>query len=146
MSKTVNDIVLDAALDVVVNNADRVDVCSVAPTTYAEATSTYTLADETMITGQGNDYNTANGDTSGRKVTVSAKNGITVDATGMATHVSLVDTTGTDLLYVTELGSVRSNTAQAGGASTITLDAGADATDDFYNDMAIRITDGTNAG
>jgi hypothetical protein len=146
MSKTVNDDVLDAALDVVVVNADRVDVCEVAPSTYAEATSTYTLADETMITGEGNDYNKADGDTSGRKVTVSAKNSITVEGTGMATHIALSDTSGSSLLYVTELGSVRSNTAQAGGSSSITLDAGASTDDDFYNNMAIRITSGTGSG
>ncbi len=39
--------------------------------------------------------------------------------------------------------AVRSNTAQAGGASTITLDAGASAVDGFYNGMIIRITSGT---
>lgn len=40
----------------------------------------------------------------------------------------------------------RSNTAQAGAASTITLDVGASAVDDFYNDMVIRLTGGTGAG
>ncbi len=145
MAKSVNNLVLDAALDVVIDNADRVDVCSVEPVTYAEATSTYTLATETMVVGEGNDYNTTDGDTSGRKVAISAKNGITVTGTGMATHVALTDG-ATILYYVTELGSVRSNTAQAGGATTITLDVGASAVNDFYNNMAVRITAGPGAG
>ncbi len=40
----------------------------------------------------------------------------------------------------------RSNTAAAGAAASITLDAGASATDDAYNGMVLRITGGTGAG
>jgi len=46
----------------------------------------------------------------------------------------------------TGLQSIRSNTAQAGATSTITLDAGASAVDDFYNSNAILTTGGTGAG
>lgn len=42
--------------------------------------------------------------------------------------------------------SVRSNTAQAGGATTITLDASASAVNDFYNDSVVYLTGGTGAG
>lgn len=42
--------------------------------------------------------------------------------------------------------NVRANTAQAGAASTITLDASASATDDIYNDLVILIISGTGAG
>jgi hypothetical protein len=45
------------------------------------------------------DYTVANGDTSGRKITTAAKSGVSVTASGTATHVSLDD--GTTLLYVT---------------------------------------------
>lgn len=41
---------------------------------------------------------------------------------------------------------IRSNTAQAGASTTITLDASASATDDFYNDQFIFILSGTGAG
>jgi hypothetical protein len=41
---------------------------------------------------------------------------------------------------------LRSNTAQAGAGSTITLDAGAAATDNFYQDAVIVLTGGTGAG
>jgi len=44
------------------------------------------------------------------------------------------------------LQMVRTGTAQAGGASTITLDAGASATDNFYNTEVIFILSGTGAG
>jgi len=40
----------------------------------------------------------------------------------------------------------RSNTAQGGGASTITLDAAASATDDIYNGSTITTTGGTGSG
>lgn len=41
---------------------------------------------------------------------------------------------------------IRDNTAQAGAAGTITLDASASASDDFYNNTIIQITGGTGAG
>lgn len=41
---------------------------------------------------------------------------------------------------------VRENTAQAGAATTITLDAGASAVDDFYNDQVIVIVAGLGVG
>ena len=41
---------------------------------------------------------------------------------------------------------IRSGTAQAGAASTITLDAGASATNNLYNDATIFIRSGTGAG
>lgn len=43
-------------------------------------------------------------------------------------------------------GSIRTGTAQAGAAGSITLDAGASATDNLYNGAAIVITGGTGAG
>lgn len=46
----------------------------------------------------------------------------------------------------TGLQSLRSGTAQAGGATTITLDAGASAVDDFYNDDSVLTVSGTGAG
>lgn len=46
----------------------------------------------------------------------------------------------------TGLQTVRSNTAQAGGASTITLDAAASATDSIYNGQLVLLTGATGAG
>lgn len=42
--------------------------------------------------------------------------------------------------------SLRDGTAQAGAGSTITLDAGASATDSFYNNDLIQLTGGTGVG
>lgn len=96
MAKFANDDVMDGALDIVRNNANSMIACSAQPTTRTEAVTTYALADVTMASG---DFTKANGDTSGRKLTVAAKSTVTVDTSGTANHVALVD--GTRLLYVT---------------------------------------------
>ena len=70
------------------------------PANYA-GIAAVSLADVTLTAGDGNDFTIANGDTSGRKVTVSAKSGVTVDNNGTATHVALADVSNTQLLYVT---------------------------------------------
>lgn len=98
MAKSVSDTVLDGALNIIDTLCTRVTVCSAQPTTYTEANATYALAD---VTVDGTDFTIANGDTSGRKITMSAQNGVTVDASGTANHVALLDVAGTALLYVT---------------------------------------------
>lgn len=102
MAKIVADRVLDGALNIIKNNDTRMTACSAQPTTYAEGNATYALADVTMASG---DFTAANGDTSGRKLTVAAKTGVTVDTTGTVTHVALLDVTGTALDYVTTTAS-----------------------------------------
>lgn len=96
MAKTVHNDVLDGALNTIKNNATLVMICSQQPTTRAEAVTTYALAD---IAVTSSDFTVADGDSGGRKVTVAAKASVTVDLTGTATHVAIVD--GTRLLYVT---------------------------------------------
>lgn len=96
MAKTVHDDVLDGAFDVL-DQANIMTVCSSQPTTRTEAITTFKLADATMVPDT--DFTKANGDTSGRKVTVASKADQAVDSSGTATHVALCD--GTRLLYVT---------------------------------------------
>jgi hypothetical protein len=100
MAKTVNPLMLDAALDYLSTNGTRYDICSTAPTTYAQATSTYSLGNTTLA---GGDYTKANGTVTGRKTTVAAKSGVSVTVTGTAQHVAI--SSGSALLYVTELAS-----------------------------------------
>lgn len=97
MAKSVADAVLDAALNYIKNNVTRMTACSAQPTTYTEGNATYALADVTVASG---DFTVAD-DTSGRKVTVAQKTGVTVDSTGTATYVALLDVSNTALLYVT---------------------------------------------
>ena len=115
MAKTVHDDVLDGALNIVKNNCTRMTACSAQPTTYTEANATYALADVTMAAG---DFTLANGDTSGRKLTVAQKTSVTVDASGTANHVALLDVTNLKLLYVTTC----SNQALTAG-NTMTFNA-----------------------
>lgn len=96
MAKSVHDEVLDGALNIIKNTATLMIACSAEPTTRTEAVTTYALADVAMASG---DFTAANGDTSGRKLTVAAKSAVAVDAGGTVTHVAIVD--GTRLLYVT---------------------------------------------
>ena len=96
MAKSVHDTVLDGAFDVLDQGNIQV-ACSAEPTTRTEAVTTYALADAVMVADT--DYTKANGDTSGRKVTVAAKASQTVDATGTATHIAICD--ASNLLYVT---------------------------------------------
>ena len=95
MAKTVSNDVLDAALNEIAT-ATIMTACSQQPTTRTEAVTTYALADHVM---SGADFTNADGDTSGRKVTVAAQAGVTVDTTGTATHIALCD--ASTLLYVT---------------------------------------------
>lgn len=96
MAKTVHDAVLDASFNEL-DLADLMTACNAEPTTRTEAITTFKLADVAMTPDT--DFTNANGDTSGRKVTVAAKSAVPVDTTGTATHIALVD--GTRLLYVT---------------------------------------------
>lgn len=98
MAKIVHDDVLDGALNIIKNNCTRITVCSTQPTTYTEGNATYALAD---VTVDSTDFTLANGDTNGRKVTVGAQAGVTVDTTGSAQHIALLDVSNSKLLYVT---------------------------------------------
>lgn len=98
MAKAAPDIVLDAPADVI-DQSDKMIACSAQPTTFAEANATFALADAAMTPDT--DYTKADGDVSGRKVTMAAKNGVTVDTSGTATHVALVRTADSSLRYVT---------------------------------------------
>lgn len=82
------DTVLDAALNVLTTNLDRLDICSAEPSNYTEATSTLSLGNAATTTGS-----PANGATDGRRVTVAAVTGGagSVTGTGTATHIAGTD-------------------------------------------------------
>jgi hypothetical protein len=96
MAKTVHNDVLDGALNIIKDNCVNMSVCSSQPTTRTHADSTYMLGKVSMATG---DFTVADGDTSGRKVTVGAKTSVSVTNSGTATYFALYD--ATRLLYVT---------------------------------------------
>jgi outer membrane autotransporter protein len=107
MAKAVPDAVLDAALDVV-TLADELYLTDAEPTNYADigVGATILVGPIAVTPGDGNgDFTIADGDASGRKVTVAAQSDDAV-ATGDATHVVLATGGATDLLrYVTTFTS-----------------------------------------
>lgn len=105
MAKSVHNDVLDASLNLIKTNGTRLCVCEGAPASYAEATTAKgsggkQLAIETIDSG---DFTgPAEGDESGRKLTVNAAPGVAINASGNADHVAICDAVNERLLYVTE--------------------------------------------
>lgn len=102
MPKQLHDAAMDAAYDYV-DQADTVRVISAYALDDTHATVvTNTLASGSMTVDTG-DYTKADGDAgnSSRKVTMAAKNGVSVSATGTATHVALTRTADTSVRLVT---------------------------------------------
>lgn len=107
MTKSVSDTVLDQTLGFLKTQIDKMVVTETAPTTYASAVAQKgaggnMLAEVAMAS---TDFTLADGDVSGRKVTVGQKAGVTVLQTGVANHVALVNTAASRLDYVTEATS-----------------------------------------
>lgn len=97
MAKSVHDDVLDAALNKILTDCDKMTACNAQPTTFTQGNATYALADVAMADG---DFAVAD-DTSGRKVTTAQKADVPIDVSGNATHIALLDTGNSKLLYVT---------------------------------------------
>lgn len=109
-----NDLVLDAAIQELISNVNSLHICSQQPTTYTEATSTYTLGNKASPSlGAVQD-----GATSGRRTVVSAITDGSVSGTGTATHFALVDTVGSTLYATQALSS--SQAVTSGNTFTLT--------------------------
>jgi len=121
MTKTVDDTVLDGALNVIKTTADNIVVCIGAPTTYTEATTNSPTGKRcgTKAITSADFTGPANGTTSGRKLTSNQATGINVDVTGTADHVALVDNTASILLAVTSLSASQAVTS----GNTMTVNA-----------------------
>lgn len=100
MAKWAPDAMLDAALDYVAA-ATVLHVCSGQPANYA-GIAAVSLGSVAVDSG---DFAKADGDSSGRKLTVAAQSGIEVASSGTASHVVLATTSGSVLRYVTTLAS-----------------------------------------
>jgi hypothetical protein len=83
--------------------ADEMYVCSAQPTNYADIANSDLVGPITLTPGAGGgDFTYADGDVSGRKVTVAVQNGASVIASGTASHVVLATGGATDLIrYIT---------------------------------------------
>ena len=91
---TLANAVFDSGLSTLTTNGTRIDICSAEPTTYAEATSTYTLGNSTITIGSPADRTGG-----GREVTVGAVTDANVTGTGNAAYYAI--TNGSNTLYAT---------------------------------------------
>jgi hypothetical protein len=89
MSKFINDLVMDAALNYIKDGNTIISACGTQPTTSAEATAvTHSLGTLAYAT---TNFTLGNGDTSGRKITCGAAT-IPVLASGTVDHVAFCNT------------------------------------------------------
>jgi hypothetical protein len=94
MPKFAHSDVFDNGLLLIKNNGNAQHLCSAYPNSRAEALA-YSLASVAMAS---TDFTVANGDVSGRKITMAQKSG-TVAANGTAIYAVVID--GTRVLVVT---------------------------------------------
>lgn len=101
------DRVFDNGLTVLDTEANRLDICSSAPTTYTEATSTYTLGNKTSLSIGAPADRTGGG----REVAVAAFTDGSVTGTGTAAYYAICDTTNSRLLAQGSLSSSQAVTS-----------------------------------
>lgn len=94
-----NSYLLDALLSKLDLEATRLDLCSAEPSTFAQATSTYTLANKSVISISA----PVDHSPTGREVTVSAITDGNVTASGNATHYAISDVSNSRLLVARPL-------------------------------------------
>lgn len=94
MPAFLNDAVYDNGLSVLTSSGNRLDLCTTQPTTYTEATSTYTAANKTSLSVGSPSARTGGG----RKVTVAAITDGTVTSATTVGFYAITDTTGSRLL------------------------------------------------
>jgi hypothetical protein len=106
-----NDRVLDAALAVLDTECDRFDICTQEPTTYTEATSTYSKGNKDHGAAGTAFGSPADRSPNGRKVASTAVTDGSVTGTGTVTHWSAVDVGNTRLLATGALSASQAVTS-----------------------------------
>jgi hypothetical protein len=96
-----NDHVLDLALAYIDTATTRLDICSAEPSTFTQATSTFSLGNKTGISvGAPSDASP-----NGRRVTIAAITDGTVTSAGTASHWALSDTVNSRLIAANSIGA-----------------------------------------
>ena len=104
---TLADRVFDNGLTVLDTEANRLDICSTEPTTYTQATTTYTLGNKTSLSIGAPADRTGGG----REVTVASFTDGSVTASGTAAYYAMTDTTNSRLLATGSLSSSQAVTS-----------------------------------
>jgi hypothetical protein len=141
MAKKVSDSVLDAVLDKIAE-CDQLVLCEGEPADYAAATADKGSGGVALgeIGIDSGDFGKADGDVSGRKVTVAQQTPVPVDVSGDWDHVALVDDGTSDLRLVTMLPNA-DIVAVNQGTKTFTIDG--DHTSDLQNGDRVTVRDST---
>lgn len=100
-----NDRILDNGLQILSDEADRLDICSTEPATYAEATSTYSLGNKDHGASGSAFGNPEDRSPSGRKVASTAVTDGAVTADGTAAYWAVSEVGNTRLLAAGDLAS-----------------------------------------
>jgi len=95
MGKAISDAAFDASLEYIANNCVRL---AITTDTDTPANLTNQIAFIAVTSSQ---FSKANGDTSGRKVTMAAVSSIGVNSTGYARHIVLASSGGANLHVIT---------------------------------------------
>ncbi len=104
---TLNDRVYDNGLGIFATEGTRLDICSTEPTTYTQATSTYTLGNKTSITISAPAAKAGGG----REVTISAISGGSVTGSGTAAYYAISDPGNSRVLATGPLSASQSVTS-----------------------------------
>ena len=121
MTKSAVDSLSQAYLNELINLGDQMNVCYQAPTSYTEAVvesgTGFSIGVKTLTLSEGQGtYTSADGDSSGRKVTVAQQTSITMSYDANANHIAIVSTANSALLIVT---SLTSQAVVAGNSATV---------------------------
>lgn len=102
MAKSVLDAVIDEAFERIQLNANLMTLCSQAPGSYTQALSNYALGQRTVDSSH---FTIQDGDSSGRKLTVSAQNSVGITTSGHCNHLAILNTTSEEMMILTEVTS-----------------------------------------
>lgn len=108
MAKAATDGFIDGGLDAIALST-ALNICTAEPISIAECDSLSLIPAHTLA---GGDFTLAAGDVSGRKITLAQQAALSIDVSGLATHVAIND--GTDF-YVT---TCTSQSLTSGGTVT----------------------------
>ena len=99
MGKVANDLFMDAAHDWLSTNSTHMLVC--AASAYGQSSANIAASALASATTASGDYAKANGDTSGRKVTIATHSACAIQQSGTAQHVCLIDASAETVYYQT---------------------------------------------
>ena len=105
MAKWANDNFMDASLTWLQDNGKKQCVLTAQPTLLSQCTASTVLAIVALTTGS---FSLANGDASGRKITIAQQATLAVQSTGDASHIAIFSTAAgsSGLHYITTCSAV----------------------------------------